>query len=133
MLHVLSNYSCAFSALSHVPLFAIPWTITPQPPLSMEFSRHKYWSALPFPTSGNLPNPAIEPMSLASPASQADSLPLRHLGSLYILYCFQGARELGYLYTSFCQCSVERCSQGSYVSRVPSLLCGRTEWSPAVG
>ena len=75
MLHVLSNYSCAFSALSHVPLFAIPWTITPQPPLSMEFSRHKYWSALPFPTSGNLPNPAIEPMSLASPASQANSLP----------------------------------------------------------
>ena len=39
-----------------------------QAPLSMEFSRQEYWSGLSFPTSGDLPNPGIEPMSLVSPA-----------------------------------------------------------------
>ena len=47
-------------------------------PLSMEFSRQKYWSELPFPTLGDLPNLGIEPRS---PALQADALPLCHLGS----------------------------------------------------
>ena len=42
-----------------------PWTIAHQAPLSMEFSRQKYWSRLPFPTSGDLPNVGIEPMSPA--------------------------------------------------------------------
>ena len=50
----------------------IPWTVAHQAPLSMEFSRHKYWSGLPFPSSGDLPNPGLEP---GSPALQADSLP----------------------------------------------------------
>ena len=49
-----------------------PWTIAHQPPLSMEFSRQEYWSGLPFPSAGNLPNPEIKPRS---PALQADSLP----------------------------------------------------------
>ena len=48
--------------LSHVPLFATPWTIVHQVPLSMEFSRQEYWSRLPFP--GDLPDPMIEPASL---------------------------------------------------------------------
>ena len=39
-----------------------------QPPLSMEFSRQEYWSRLPFPIPGDLPDPDIEPASLASPA-----------------------------------------------------------------
>ena len=39
-----------------------------QAPLSMKFYRQKSWSGLPFPTPGDLPNPVIEPMSLASPA-----------------------------------------------------------------
>ena len=46
--------------------------IARQAPLSMEFSRHEYWSWLPFPSPGDLPNPGIEPRS---PALQADSLP----------------------------------------------------------
>ena len=46
--------------------------------LSMEFSRQEYWSGLPFPFPGHLPDPRIEP---ASPALQADSLPLSHQGS----------------------------------------------------
>ena len=47
--------------LSHVRLFVIPWTVAYQAPQSMEFSRQEYWSGLPFPSSGDLPNPGIEP------------------------------------------------------------------------
>ena len=58
--------------LSRVQLFPIPWTVTYQAPPSMEFSRQEYWSGLPFPSPGDLPNPGIEPRS---PALQADTLP----------------------------------------------------------
>ena len=58
--------------LSHVQLFVTPWTIAHQVPLSMGFSRQEYWSGLPFPTPGDLPDPEIKP---GSPALQADSLP----------------------------------------------------------
>ena len=54
--------------LNRVQLFAIPWTVACQAPLSMEFSRQEYWSRLPFPPSGDFPDPGIEPKSLASPA-----------------------------------------------------------------
>ena len=54
--------------LSHVQFFATTWTVACQAPLSMEFSRQEYWSGLPFPTPGDLPDPGIEPTSLASPA-----------------------------------------------------------------
>ena len=64
--------------LSRVRLFAIPWTVAGRAPLSMEFSRQEYWSGLPFPSLGELPDPGIEP---TPPAWQADSLPLSHLGS----------------------------------------------------
>ena len=46
----------------------------------MEFSRQESWNVLPFPPPGDLPDPGIEPASLASPALAADSLPLVHLG-----------------------------------------------------
>ena len=59
-------------SLSHVQLFAIPWTIAYQAPLSMRFSRQEYWSGLPFPSPGFLPNPGIKPISLAL---QTDDLP----------------------------------------------------------
>ena len=42
-----------------------PWTVAHQAPLSMGFSRQEYWSGLPFPTPGDLPNPGMEPMSPA--------------------------------------------------------------------
>ena len=54
--------------LSHVRLFATQWTVAHQAPLSMEFSRQEYWSGLPFPTPGDLPEPGIKTASLASPA-----------------------------------------------------------------
>ena len=50
-------------------LFVTPWTIAPQAPLSVGFSRQEYWSGFPFPPSGDLPDPEIELLSLASPAS----------------------------------------------------------------
>ena len=58
---------CAQS-LSRVQLFATLWTLACQSPLSMEFSRQEYWSGLPFPPPGDLPDPGTEPMSLVSPA-----------------------------------------------------------------
>ena len=63
--------------LSHVQLLATPWTVAHQTPVSMEFSKQEYWSVLPFPSSGDLPDPGIEP---GSPALQADSLPSEPLG-----------------------------------------------------
>ena len=58
-------------SLSRVRLFAIPWTIAHQDPLSMGFSRQEYWSGLPFPSLGDLSDPGIEP---GSSALQADDL-----------------------------------------------------------
>ena len=54
--------------LSHVQLFVTLWTVAYQGPPSMEFSRQEYWSGLPFPLPGDLPNPGIKPTSLTSPA-----------------------------------------------------------------
>ena len=54
-------------SLSRVRLFATLWTIARQVPLSMGFSRQVYWSGLPSPTPGNLPDPGTELVSLASP------------------------------------------------------------------
>ena len=59
--------------------FVIPWTVAHQASLSMRFLRQEYWSALPFPSPGDLPDPGIEP-ALAD-RFQADSLPLNHQGS----------------------------------------------------
>ena len=58
--------------LSHVQLFATPWTVARQPLVSIGFSRQEHWSRLPFPSPGDLPDLGIEP---GSPALQADALP----------------------------------------------------------
>ena len=71
---LLSHFSCG-------RLFEAPQTVAHQAPLLMEFSRQNYWSWLPFPTPGNLPNPGIKPTSPVSPKLQVDSLPLSHQGS----------------------------------------------------
>ena len=64
----------SYSVLSNS---ATPWTVTHQAPLSMEFCRQEYWSGLPFPPPGDLPDPGIQ--STYS-ALQADSLPSKSLG-----------------------------------------------------
>ena len=75
---MLSHFSC-------VRHFATLWTVAHQAPLSMGFFRQDYWSGLPCPPPGYLPNPGIRLSSPAFPALQADSLPLSHLGSPHIL------------------------------------------------
>ena len=61
-------------SLSRVRLFATPWTVAYEAPPSMGFSRQEYWSGLPFPSPGDLPDAGIEPRS---PALEADSLTLK--------------------------------------------------------
>ena len=71
---MLSYFSC-------VQLFATLWTVALQAPLSLGFSRGEYWSELPRPPPGDLPDPKIEPATPVFPALQADSLPVSHWGS----------------------------------------------------
>ena len=66
-------------SLSHVWLFGIPWTVVYQASLSMGFSKQEYWSGLPFPSPGDLPDPGIEPRF---PALQADTLPSEPPGNI---------------------------------------------------
>ena len=55
------------SHFNHVQLFATPWTVVHQAPLFMGFSRQEYWSGLPCPPPGDLPDPGIEPEVLRPP------------------------------------------------------------------
>ena len=66
--------------------FATPWTVMHQAPLSMGFPRQEYWSGLPFPSPGDLPDPGIKP---TSPALAGGFFPLNHVGSpyLYLAVC----------------------------------------------
>ena len=66
-------------SLSRVQLFVTPWTIAYQAPPSMGFFRQEYWSGLPFPSAGDLPDPGIEPRS---PALEADTLTSESPGKL---------------------------------------------------
>ena len=75
MLHVhevgpgpIVAWSAVLSCYSRVWLFETPWTIAHQASLSVGFPRQKYWSELPFPSPGDLPDPGIRPESLKSPA-----------------------------------------------------------------
>ena len=85
--------------LSHVQLFATPWTVAHQAPLSMEFSRQEYWSGLPFPPIGDLPDPGIKSESpavagrffSAEPSGKPclkDSMPFLNSGLITILETF---------------------------------------------
>ena len=67
-------------SLSRVRHFATPWTVAHQAPPSMGFSRQEYWSGLPFPSPGDLPNPGIK---LKSPALWADALTSEPPGKKY--------------------------------------------------
>ena len=68
-------------SLSCVRLFATPWTAAYQAPPSMAFSKQEYWSGLPFPSPGDLPNPGMES---GSPELWADSLPSEPPGKLKV-------------------------------------------------
>ena len=79
-------YKALVKSLSRVRLFATLWTIARQAPLSMGFSRQEYWSGLPFPSPGDLPNPGIES---GSPALQADALSSEPPGKAYTILRFK--------------------------------------------
>ena len=85
--------------------FATPWTVARQAPLLTGFPRQEYWSGLPFPSPGDLPDPGIKPTSLW----QVDSLPLSHLGKticIYYLYIWEAYSVCVcvyiYIYTIVC-------------------------------
>ena len=69
ILQVRILWKVKMKSLSHVRLFATPWTVAHQAPPSW-FSRQEYWSGVPFPSPGDLPDPGIEP---GAPALQADT------------------------------------------------------------
>ena len=71
---VLSCFSC-------ILLFATLWTTACQAPPSMGFSRQEYWSGLPCPPPGDLPDSGAQPTAPAAPELQVDSLLLSHWGS----------------------------------------------------
>ena len=81
-LQLLCIHKVKVKLLSYVWVFEIPWTVAYQAPLFMEFSRQEYWSGLPFPSPGDLPNPGTEP---GSPALQANSLPFEPPGKHTLL------------------------------------------------
>ena len=77
---VLSHFSC-------VQVFTTLWTVAHQAPLSMGSSREEYWSGLPCPPPGHLPDSGIKLSSTVSPALKADSLPTEPPGKpIYIGY-----------------------------------------------
>ena len=78
---LMSSWAGVLSCFSRVWLFATPWTVPRQVPLAMGFSRHTYWSGLPCPPPGTLPEPVIEPISPVYNALQVDSLLLNYQGS----------------------------------------------------
>ena len=71
MLTIFISVKVKGKLLSLVQLFATPWTVAYQASPSMGFSRQEYWSAVPLPSPGDLPNPGIKP---GSPALEADAL-----------------------------------------------------------
>ena len=72
----LKEVCAVLSRFSRVQLFATPWTVARQAPLSLGFSRQEYWSGWPFPSPGDLPIPGIRPTSLTPPTLTGSSLPL---------------------------------------------------------
>ena len=73
------------SCFSRVQLFVTLQTLAHQAPLSIGFSRQEYWTGLPWPPPGNLPDTGIEPMSLASTALGGRYLPAELLGKPWFL------------------------------------------------
>ena len=77
---------CVLNRFSRIQLFVIPWTIVRQAPLSMGFSSQEYWSGLPFPSAGDLPNPGIQPRLLCPLLWEMDFLLVAPPENPYIRY-----------------------------------------------
>ena len=79
---VLVSALCAQSHFGCVQLLLTLWTVAHHAPLSMGFSRQEYWSGLPFPLPGDLPDPKIKPTVPVDPAFQADFFSTKPQGNL---------------------------------------------------
>ena len=85
-LKIVLNVTCVCMCVySGVQLLETTWTAARQAPLSMGYPRQEYWSGLPFPSPGDLPDPRLKPMSSAL---QADSLPFEPPGKYECYLCF---------------------------------------------
>ena len=114
-------------SLSCVQLFASPWTVACQAPLSMGFSRQEYWSRLPFPSPGNLPNPGIKS---GSPLLQADSLlskPPRKPPQTYFFLTCVAAVDIYLPYIKLHSCS-ELSSRSVSHFKIKSLETRLNSW-----
>ena len=80
----LRHLHCVACLLSHVRLFATPQTVAYQAPLPMGFCRQEYWSGLPFPPPGDLPEPGTEPVFPVSPALQVILYRLSHKNQISV-------------------------------------------------
>ena len=101
LLYTLFYVCLCMCMLSRVQLFVTPSTVACQDPLSMGFSRQEYWSRLPFPPRGDLPNQGLKPRSPASPALAEGSLPLALNGksNIYIyIYIYMYVYMCIYIY-----------------------------------
>ena len=81
VIEAIDIYACMCVCVRGCFSLVTLWTVARQVPLFMGFSRQEYWSGLPFPSSGDLPNPGIEPGSPVSSALQVDCLLLSHWGN----------------------------------------------------
>ena len=88
------------SCFSHVQLFATLWTVAFQASLSMGFSRQEFWSGLPCPSPGDLPNLEIEPRS---PALQADALTSEPQRKPWHFHCWWECKLIQPLWRTVCR------------------------------
>ena len=100
MRDAMEDSVCVLSCFRHVQFFVALWAVAHQASLPVGFSKQEYWSGLPCPPPGDLPDPGIEPRSPVSPPLQANSLPLSHrrsprkLANIPKVICFHGILTL---------------------------------------
>ena len=94
LFHVLLYAIYMQCVLIHFVFFVTPWTVARQAPLSTGFSQQDYWSGLPCPSPGDLPNQGMKP---GSPALQVDSSLLSHWGN-YVIYTICNIWHISILY-----------------------------------
>ena len=90
-------------SLSRVRLFGIPWAVVCQDPLSMEFSRQEYWSGVPFPSPGDLPDPGIKSWSPA------------YEGGFFTFWATREAQRLEYNCFQYCVSTVQQSESAIHI------------------
>ena len=128
LLKLMDNIIPVCYVLSHVQLFATPWTLACQAPLSLGFPRQESWSGLPFPSPGNLPNPGIEPVSPALAGRFFTTALLGKSWKIQFVWQFSESADLGmfsqewnrYRQPWFFYASGEEC----YIIRTGYIICG---------